>query len=267
MIRILIVAVAWFLAGVPLVSAKLIPHVITFNATTVNIDPDCAINKSFGYHTFPCDAKPGDSFFGFFTVEENLLTQEGVNLPGILGDFVVRIGDVIWDINSPSDFDGFRGPTLPGGGIPGCALCYEFDALSPGFNVVGGKIVGIWGGVYSDGDEPFVDFEYIYGPGGWGSVDSYRNYVSGQLYDYCCRLGAVIIVDTVALWDGHPVVCSSPGMFVLRSKVSNSRAQGCQFELHVVSCAGFSDARHGVAGDARRMAASEKRQVTKSRAG
>jgi hypothetical protein len=180
MIRILIVAVAWFLAGVPLVSAKLIPHVITFNATTVNIDPDCAINRSFGYHTFPCDAKPGDSFFGFFTVEENLLTQEGVNLPGILGDFVVRIGDVIWDINSPSDFDGFRGPTLPGGGIPGCALCYEFDALSPGFNVVGGKIVGIWGGVYSDGDEPFVDFEYIFGPGGWGSVDAYRNLVLGN---------------------------------------------------------------------------------------
>jgi hypothetical protein len=180
MIRILIVAVAWFLAGVPLVSAKLIPHVITFNATTVNIDPDCAINRSFGYHTFPCDAKPGDSFFGFFTVEENLLTQEGVNLPGILGDFVVRIGDVIWDINSPSDFDGFRGPTLPGGGIPGCPLCYEFDALSPGFNVVGGKIVGIWGGVYSDGDEPFVDFEYIFGPGGWGSVDAYRNLVLGN---------------------------------------------------------------------------------------
>jgi hypothetical protein len=211
MIRILIIGLAWIFAVVPIASANLIPYVITFNVTSANISPYCQATRDSGFHTLPCDAQPGDRFFGFFTVEEILLTKEGMNLPGILGDFVIRIGDVIWDINSPSDFAGFRGPTLPGGGTTLCPLCFDFVRSSPGFNVFGGKIVGIWGGAYSFGDEPYVDFEYGHGPGGWGAggggADILGNYTITAVVSeppsltlLLCGIAILWFVSRLACW-------------------------------------------------------------------
>jgi hypothetical protein len=63
---------------------------------------------------------------------------------------------------------------------------------------------------------------------------------------------------------------SIPSVLWANPKDIQSHLAGSERKLrpaYVAFCAGFSDARQGDAGDARRMAASEKRRGTKSRAG
>lgn len=96
----------------------------------------------------------GAVYGGVFAVGPELLVMTGTNLPGALERFTLRIASIEWDMSRPdqigpssddSFFAGFRGP----GGL---------GAGSPGFDVAGGVITGLRGGVYGLGDIPFIDF-------------------------------------------------------------------------------------------------------------
>ena len=88
----------------------------------------------------------GNKYLGFFSVDDAVLQEDGLNQGGELFQFVLAIEDYLWSMNFPSDFSGFRGP--PDG----------LGAPSPGFDVVGGEIVNLRGGVFGSADVPFVDF-------------------------------------------------------------------------------------------------------------
>lgn len=169
-----IIFFAAFFAIIPIASANLIPYVIQFTTTTVYISPYCADERAQGYKEVPCDTEVGDNFFGIFTVEEALLATDGINLPGTLGDFVIVIGDYVWNMNdSGSDFVGFVGPTLPTGETTA-------GATSPGFDVVGGRIVDIRGGVFGAFDFPFVDFTSPFSGANTWAAGAGSNYFFGR---------------------------------------------------------------------------------------
>jgi hypothetical protein len=91
------------------------------------------------------DVQIGNHYSGFFVVDDALLATDGLNQNGVLSDFFLQIEDTVWSLTTPSDFRGFRGPN----GL--------FDS-SPGFDVVGGEIVNVRGGVFGINDTPFVNF-------------------------------------------------------------------------------------------------------------
>jgi hypothetical protein len=91
------------------------------------------------------DVQVGNTYNGFFVVDDALLAHDGLNQNGLLSDFFVQIEDTIWSLTQPSAFRGFRGPNGLGD-------------TSPGFDVVGGEIVNLRGGVYGASDTPYIDF-------------------------------------------------------------------------------------------------------------
>jgi len=93
------------------------------------------------------DVQLGNVYSGFFIVDDALLAHDGDNQNGVLSDFFLQIEDTIWSMTQPSAFRGFRGPN----GL--------FDT-SPGFDVAGGEIVNLRGGVFGESDTPFVDFSF-----------------------------------------------------------------------------------------------------------
>jgi hypothetical protein len=90
----------------------------------------------------------GNTYYGSFAVDDTLLAADGMNLAGSVSAFNITMEDVSWTLGAPSpasEFAGFRGP----GGL---------GAASPGFDVQGGQIVNLRGGVFGGADYPFVDF-------------------------------------------------------------------------------------------------------------
>jgi len=121
--------------------------------------------------------QPGDTWgVGFFVVDDALLSQTGVNLPGVLTAFHIQTGNLTWDAFQPFDemnnrFAGFRGPIpgnpdCPGGGgdfpSPGRIVC--LGAPSPGFDVANGTVTQIYGGFFDPADFANAFFEVFYGP-------------------------------------------------------------------------------------------------------
>jgi len=92
------------------------------------------------------DLKVGNRYFGSFAVDDALLLHDGLNQPGSLSAFRVQFEDVFWDMNDPAHFAGFRGP----GGF----------GATPGFDVLGGQVVNLSGGIFQRGDFPFIDFSF-----------------------------------------------------------------------------------------------------------
>jgi hypothetical protein len=129
----------------PLAHATPISYTLDFNVQFLNWvnDPDVQVGK-----TYP----------GFFTVDDALLATDGLNKPGVLSAFFIQMEDVVWDLLSPSDFRGFRGPDGLG-------------SSSPGFDVLGGEIVNLRGGVYGEADVPFVDFTFIGVPNTFSTIN------------------------------------------------------------------------------------------------
>jgi hypothetical protein len=109
----------------------------------------------FGQGPIDPDVTIGKKYFGFFALNDAILATDGLNKPGEVFGFYTRFEDVIWSSNFPypvSQFVGFRGP----GGL---------GAPSPGFDVYGGQIVNLRGGVFGHADVPFIDFSTNFGPG------------------------------------------------------------------------------------------------------
>lgn len=94
---------------------------------------------------------PADTVYsGTFVVDDSILGSDGINKTGSVSAFRIDFGSFVWDMNdATSQFAGFRGPDGLG-------------ASSPGFDVVGGQITNLRGGVFGGADFPFVDFSTSY---------------------------------------------------------------------------------------------------------
>jgi hypothetical protein len=92
----------------------------------------------------------GNVYFGLFAVDDEILKTDGINKPGQVEFFYIQMEHNIWGYNLAvnNSFEGFRGP--------GCGFCES----SPGFDVIDGRLTNLRGGVYGEGDEPFVDFTW-----------------------------------------------------------------------------------------------------------
>lgn len=91
----------------------------------------------------------GDVFHGSFTVDDSLLAADGINQSATVNALAIQMGST-WCYNvvcANNQFSGFRGP----GGLA---------TSSPGFDVAGGDVVNLRGGVYGGFDIPFIDFSY-----------------------------------------------------------------------------------------------------------
>ena len=80
-----------------------------------------ALCRETPYTTFGCQNSLGDIHIGSFNLDN-----------GIVSDFLLQIGSVVWNQDAPSDFWGIHPFTLQGNQLTG--------------------------GVYGSGDVPFVDF-------------------------------------------------------------------------------------------------------------
>jgi len=158
-------------------NATLIQYNIILQSTTVLQGglPLCSQNDSFG-----CNNVVGDIYTGSFRVDDSLLAREGNRLVAPVFDFLLQIGGVSWS-------HVFRGPLVDGGSI-------DFTNIGPGFDVHGGILTNLAGGVFSAGDIPFVDFEYLAGPGRFHAVGS-----GGTILDGTMALVRVPEPSTLAL--------------------------------------------------------------------
>jgi PEP-CTERM motif len=133
--------------------------------------PNCD-SGNFGAHTFGCDNAIGDIHVGHFTVDDIILSSDGLKTGVPISNFFLKIGDVVWDQENPSDFDGFRDTVTP---LP--------LAIAPGLVVSGGALVDLAGGVFGFVDNPFVDFsnEFGVGPNQFAAVDLPTTVLVGSL--------------------------------------------------------------------------------------
>lgn len=120
-----------------------------------NPEPPCAGTPCNRFINRP---EVGNTYFAYFTIDDDLLSQTGTNLSAALTSFVLQIESLIFDKSRPWDapadptiFSGFRGPGA------GCEnLC--IGAPSPGFDVADGTIIGLHGGPFAAGDTASVNF-------------------------------------------------------------------------------------------------------------
>jgi hypothetical protein len=133
-----------------------------------------------GFEFYPVPAV-GDVFHGSFTLDDAILATDGFKEGYVVDAFRIEIASMVWDMNVPSDFVGFRGPWM--------------GAISPVFIVEGGQITSLYGGVYGIGDAPFVDF---FEDGSFGSLDYGATYLTGDIDVIPSRLAAVPEPSTMA---------------------------------------------------------------------
>lgn len=100
-------------------------------------------------HGFGCTITPGTTFTGSFLVDDSVLTQTGSAISANVRNFSLQIGSVNWDQGRTSDFVGLRDGTSP----------LILGGSNLGFDVAGGTINGLVGGVWGPSDPPYLDFE------------------------------------------------------------------------------------------------------------
>jgi PEP-CTERM motif len=115
----------------------------------------------------------GQAYVGSFTLQDDsVLSTDGINLPATLTAFHLTLGDLFWDAFQPRAFpgvgnnnlfQGFRGPRPGDPDCPGGTPRVCIGAPSPGFDVAGGQLVGLFGDVFGESDVPFVDFQLFTG--------------------------------------------------------------------------------------------------------
>jgi hypothetical protein len=146
------------------------------DASPVNYNLVLDVNLATGFNcnpliSFPSFACPNGTissqYIGHFTIDDSLLALEGDQLLADISNFVLQIGTLVWNQNLKfpgSDFSGFRQNP-------------QTFASSPGFNVHGGQIVCLTGGVYGAADAPFVDFFC----NTFHAIDLQNNFIQGAL--------------------------------------------------------------------------------------
>jgi len=102
-----------------------------------------------------------------FFIDSSALDEDGLAKPVLPSHTYLRLGDTVWDQDNmgwnqgASDLAGFRGfcynPYYQ------CTTEEQYQAGGLGgdywgADIVNGKLVGLWGGLFGVGDYPFVDF-------------------------------------------------------------------------------------------------------------
>jgi hypothetical protein len=119
----------------------------------------------------------GSQYFAHIVIDDAILSSDGIDKAAKVLGFTAQIGDSVWNPALPvtqlTDFMGFRGPCY------GPIVCTDAqDAIWRlgseylGFDVTGGQITNIYGGVYGAADVPFIDF--YSGADTFGSVSLFR---------------------------------------------------------------------------------------------
>lgn len=121
--------------------------------------------------TFTSPPAIGSTYFANISIDDSILASDGVDKAGKVLGFHAQIGDSVWDPSLPqtflTDFQGFRGPCYgPLSCTPAKWAVWGLASEYLGFDVVGGEITRVYGGVYGQGDIPFIDF---LATGRWGS--------------------------------------------------------------------------------------------------
>jgi hypothetical protein len=135
-----------------------VDYLLQFTVDTIggSTDPgNCSAGELNGAGGFNCSIAVGDTYFGSLRIDDTLLAADGQNLRALVLHLVIDIAGIAWDSLIPypdSAFYGFRGPDGLG-------------SDSPGFDVAGGELVDLRGGVYGLSDAPYVDFSPL-GPDG-----------------------------------------------------------------------------------------------------
>ena len=130
----------------------------------------------------------GQPYLGSFTLQDDsVLATDGINLPATLTAFHLTLGDQFWDAFQPKAFpgvpgnnnlfQGFRGPRPGDPDCPGGTPRVCLGAESPGFDVAGGQLVGLFGDVFGQSDVPFVDFEFF-----TGATDRFQSNPGGSVF-------------------------------------------------------------------------------------
>lgn len=127
--------------------------------------------------TFLCDNAPGDVHVGLFFVDSGLLSREGDGLRATVSNFFLRINDFVWDQRRGVGIAAFRATE---DGFPdACCILTDSD-LS--FDVHGGRITGLRGGVAGPADATFVDFPPLGGSANsFVALDSADTRLTGSL--------------------------------------------------------------------------------------
>lgn len=121
--------------------------------------------------TFTAPPVIGSTYFANIMIDDSILGSDGGNKPGKVLGFHAQVGDSIWDPSLPqsflTDFGGFRGPCY------GPMVCTDEELAMwglgseyLGFDVVDGAVTHVYGGVFGESDDPFIDF---LSTGRWGS--------------------------------------------------------------------------------------------------
>ncbi|MFO1271264.1 MAG: PEP-CTERM sorting domain-containing protein [Rubrivivax sp.] len=158
--------------------ADVVTYRFTLTVDAARIVPGkCGLSVRNGLGGFDCDTEAGDMFEGQFQVAEDTSgLVDGIYSFLPLASWSIRIGADLWDMNAPypgSQFFGFRDGSYCG--TTGNGLGGE----NPGLIVSSGVVSGFCGGVFGLADDPFIDFDYIAGPGRFSAFDG-NNGLSGE---------------------------------------------------------------------------------------
>lgn len=126
--------------------------------------------------TFASPPAIGSTYFANITIDDAILASDGIDKAGKVLGFHAQIGDSIWDPSLPhtmlTDFAGFRGPCYgPISCTPAESSVWGLGSEYLGFDVTGGQVTQVYGGVYGQADDPFIDF---LSSGRWGSTSFFR---------------------------------------------------------------------------------------------
>jgi hypothetical protein len=116
------------------------------NATPVLYQIDFDVESVTPLNSLPGPAV-GDTYEGFFSIDSSGLAADGINRAIPLLFLAITIREYSWCFNllcANNVLVGFRGP----GGF----------GTQPGFDVVGGEVVNLRGGVFGESDPPLIDF-------------------------------------------------------------------------------------------------------------
>lgn len=138
-------------------SAAMITYDLALQATAVVIDPVFLTGTRVSgcpgivgnLDQFGCDLRPGDIFRGRFAIDQGALAQTGDNIVVPTHDFILRIGEVVWDQTgrqyAPPVMNVFVG-------------FWPFGLTGLGFDIHGGIVTGLHGGVIGGADSIDVTF-------------------------------------------------------------------------------------------------------------